>query len=105
MRDQKEEEEENSTENGEDSQENNGESTGEGNSVIEIVDEKGNPVNRETIDEEYTPVEIKIDKETGYAIDPRTGELLDPETGQPVNHNSSDLPDAGIRPKVTIEGD
>lgn len=34
--------------------------------------------------------EIKIDKETGYAIDPLTGEFLDPETGQPID-GSSDL--------------
>ena len=65
----------------------------EQNSVIEIVDEKGNPVNQETLDEEYTPVEVKIDKETGYAIDPNTGELLDPNTGQPINNNVSDLPE------------
>lgn len=61
-------------------------------SVIQIVDEKGNPVNQETLDEEYTPVEVKIDKETGYAIDPNTGEFLDPNTGQPINKNVSDLP-------------
>ena len=66
---------------------------GEKKSVIEIVDEKGNPVNSETLDEEYNPVEIKIDKETGYAIDPTTGDLLDPNTGQPVNNNVSDLPE------------
>lgn len=62
-------------------------------SVIQIVDEKGNPVNQETIDEEYKPVEIKIDKETGYAIDPNSGELVDPNTGQLVNNNVSDLPE------------
>ena len=61
-------------------------------SVIEIVDEKGNPVNSETLDEEYKPNEVKIDKETGYAIDPVTGELLDPETGQLIN-GGSDLPE------------
>ena len=61
-------------------------------SVIEIVDEKGNPVNSETLDEEYKPNEVKIDKETGYAIDPVTGEFLDPETGQLIN-GGSDLPE------------
>ena len=65
---------------------------GEKKSVIEIVDEKGNPVNSEDLDEEYKPVEIKIDKDTGYAIDPVTGEFLDPNTGHPVNNNVSDLP-------------
>ena len=61
-------------------------------SVIEIVDEKGNPVNSETLDEEYKPKEIKIDKETGYAIDPVTGEFLDPNTGQLID-GGSDLPE------------
>lgn len=61
-------------------------------SVIEIVDEKGNPVNSETLDEEYKPNEVKIDKETGYAIDPVTGEFLDPNTGQLIN-GGSDLPE------------
>ena len=62
-------------------------------SAIQIVDENGNPVNQETVEEEYKPVEIKIDKETGYAIDPTTGELLDPNTGEPVNGNVSNLTD------------
>ena len=61
-------------------------------SVIEIVDEKGNPVNSETLDEEYKPNEVKIDKETGYAIDPVTGDFLDPNTGQLIN-GGSDLPE------------
>ena len=61
-------------------------------SVIQIVDEKGNPVNSETIDEEYSPTKVEIDKETGYAIDPTSGELVDPNTGQLVNQNVSDLP-------------
>lgn len=82
-------------ENAEEGSENpEGENAGESsNSVIEIVDEKGNPVNTETLDEEYTPVEVKIDKETGYAIDPTTGDLLDPNTGAPINNNVSDLPE------------
>lgn len=63
------------------------------NSVIQIVDEKGNPVNSETLDEEYKPVEYEIDKQTGYAIDPSSGELLDPNTGQLINDNISDLPE------------
>lgn len=85
------EEAENAEEGGENPE---GENAGENsNSVIEIVDEKGNPVNTETLDEEYTPVEVKIDKETGYAIDPTTGDLLDPNTGAPINNNVSDLPE------------
>lgn len=69
---------------------------GTSNSVIEIVDENGNPVNQETTEEEYSPVEFKIDKETGYAIDPNSGELVDPNTGELINSNVSDLPQSGL---------
>ncbi len=58
--------------------------------VIEIFDSNGNPVNRETVEEEQKR-EIKIDKETGYAIDPDTGEYLDAETGRPISGALSDL--------------
>lgn len=63
----------------------------EGGSVIEIVDENGNPINSEET-EEYTKPEIKIDETTGYAIDPITGDLLDPNTGEPIDGSVSNLP-------------
>ena len=85
---QEEEPEENADENG-----NTEEGENASESVIQIVDEKGNPVNSETLDEEYKPVEFKIDKETGYAVDPNSGELVDPNTGQLINNNVSDLPE------------
>ena len=73
-----------------------GEATGENsdhpNKTIEIVDANGNPVNTETTEEEYYKPEIKIDKETGYAIDPTTGALVDPTTGELKDSTISDLP-------------
>ena len=75
---------------------NGGETEGNSNSVIEIVDENGNPVNQETVEEEYHKIEFKIDKETGYAIDPNSGELVDPNTGELINKNVSDLPQSGL---------
>lgn len=55
--------------------------------------ENGKPVNSDEKEEEYKPLEIKIDPETGYAIDPNTGDLLDPNTGMPVSSNVSNLPE------------
>ena len=69
-----------------------GQNSDEPTNNVTTTDANGNPVNQETTDEEYKPVEIQIDKETGYAIDPNSGELIDPKTGQPVNRNVSDLP-------------
>lgn len=99
----KEEEQEETTEEGQENTDETSEMsasesklTDTNNSVIEIVDGNGNPVNQETVDEEYVPVEIKIDKETGYAIDPHSGELVDPNTGELVNSNVSDLPQSGL---------
>lgn len=71
-------------------------------SVIEIVDDNGNPVNQETT-EEYQPVKFEIDKTTGYAIDPNSGELLDPNTGQPINNNVSDLPDTSSGGIISVQ--
>jgi len=69
-----------------------GENEKEPGSVIEIVDENGNPVNQETV-EEYTAPKIQYDEATGYAIDPTTGALLDPKTGQLIDSTISDLPE------------
>ena len=62
-------------------------------STIEIVDENGNPVNTETVEEEYVKPNFDIDPATGYAIDPSTGALIDPVTGELKDSNVSDLPD------------
>jgi len=82
------------TENGENGTDGNkSENNNGGTDVIEIIGGNGNPENGETKEEEYKPVEIQIDKETGYAIDPNSGELIDPNTGMPVNSNVSNLPE------------
>ncbi|MDO4965325.1 MAG: penicillin-binding transpeptidase domain-containing protein [Lachnospiraceae bacterium] len=70
----------------------NSETANEPNKTIEIVDANGNPINTETTEEEYVKPEIKIDKETGYAIDPTTGALVDPTTGELKDNTISDLP-------------
>ncbi len=47
-------------------------------------DSAGNPISEN---------EIRYDPETGYPLDPATGEVLDPDTLQPINGNTSMLPD------------
>lgn len=61
--------------------------------TIQIVDENGNPVNQETVEEEYIEKKIEIDKETGYAIDPDSGVLVNPDTGEVVDGSVSSLPE------------